>query len=132
MDKINTMNEKAREFFQSKWFIVFPFSIVAIAVMAVYYVVGSVYMLFDYVFLELDAIINGKIDSVPEKVLVARNVLTFFLVFVFYLVRVMLGLVLAILYFLTVIFEIVGSAFTFLTNPFAFHELVTPNLDDMK
>ena len=25
MDKINTMNEKAREFFQSKWFIVFPF-----------------------------------------------------------------------------------------------------------
>ena len=99
----------------------------AIALMAGYYVVGSVYMLFDYVFLELDAIINGKIDSVPEKVLVVRNLLAFPLVLVFYLVRVMLGLVLAILYFLTIVFAIVGSAFTFRSNPFAFHMLVDPD-----
>ena len=127
MDKLNCMNQSAREYFAKKWLAIFPFSIVAIVLMGVYYVIGSVYMLFDYVFLELDAIINGKIDSVPEKVLVVRNLLAFFLVFVFYLVRVMLGLVLAIIYFLAIIFAIVGSAFTFRKNPFAFHALVNPD-----
>ena len=124
MENINCMTDMAKGYFRTKWWVLFPFSLVSIALMGVFYIVGSVYMLFDYLFLELDSIVNGKIDSVPEKVLVVRNLLVFFLVFSFYLVRAMLGLVLAVLYFLAAIFGITGSAFTFRTNPFSFHKLV--------
>ena len=77
--------------------------------------------MFDYLFLELAAIVNGKIDQVLEKVLVVRNLLAFFLAFSFYLTRCMVGFVLAVIYFLTDMFAIVSSAFKFKANPFAFH-----------
>ena len=124
MEKLYLMNEFIKKTVRTKnWFILFPFAIVAVVLWLVYYILISVYLLFDLLVVESKRIL--KKDSLDESNLVhaVKHLLGFFFVVYFNLISVCLSLVLAILYFLSSIFIFVSSVGKIRNNPYGFHTL---------
>ena len=124
MEKLYLMNEFIKKTVGTKnWFILFPFAIVAVVLWLVYYILISVYLLFDLLVVESKRIL--KKDSLDESNLVhaVKHLLGFFFVVYFNLISVCLSLVLAILYFLSSIFIFVSSVGKIRNNPYGFHTL---------
>lgn len=124
MEKLYLMNEFIKKTVRTKnWFILFPFAIVAVVLCLVYYILISVYLLFDLLVVESKRILKKDSEDESNLVHAVKHLLGFFFVVYFNLISVCLSLVLAILYFLSSVFIFVSSVGKVRINPYGFHTL---------
>lgn len=124
MEKMYLMNEFIKKTVKTKnWFILFPFAIVASVLWLVYYIVMSVYLLFDLLVVETKRVLRKDSEDESNLVHAVKHFLGFFFVVYFNLISVFLSLVLAILYFLSTIFIFISSVGKVKNNPYGFHTI---------
>ena len=124
MEKLNLMNEFIKKTVRTKnWFILFPFAIVVWVLCLVYYILISVYLLFDLFVVESKRILKKDSEDESSLVHAVKHLLGFFFVVYFNLISVCLSLALAIIYFLSSVFIFVSSVGNVRINPYGFHTL---------
>lgn len=124
MEKLYLMNDFIKKTVKTKyWFILFPFAIVAAVLWLVYYIVMSVYLLFDLLVVETKRVLRKDFEDESNFVHAVKHLLGFIFVVYFNLISVCLSLVLAILYFLSSIFIFVSSVGKVKNNPYGFHTI---------
>ena len=124
MEKLNLMNQFIKKTVKTeKWFILFPFALVAAVLWLAYYIIISVYMLFDLLVVETKRILRKDSDDESNLVHAVKHLLGFVFVVYFNLISVCLTLVLAVLYFLSSIFIFVSSLGKVRINPYGFHTI---------
>ena len=124
MEKLNLMNDFIRKTIKTKiWFLVFPFAIVVTVLWLAYYIVTSVYLLFDLLVVESKRILRKDSNDESNLVHAIKHLIGFFFVVCFNLISVCLSLVLAVLYFLAAIFIFVSSIGKVRINPYSFHTI---------
>jgi len=117
-----SMNNFCKDFFKKDtWYFVAPFSLVAVVLIGVYYILTPVFMLFDLAVRMIDDLLDGNYDNVGGSVLVVRNIVGFIFIIPFYAVMVVLTIVLGLLYFLIYCFAFIGCCFKTNGDMFAFH-----------
>ncbi len=123
MNKIQALNNLWIKTFQSKrYFILFPFFFVALAVSIPFYIVSVIYMFFDLAYLEIKKEIydNENVNGLAQFV---KFAMFYSVVFAFYLVKTILLGVLAIVYFLISVCIFISSLGYVKVNCFEFHNL---------
>ena len=124
MEKLNLMNDFIRKTIKTKnWFLVFPFAIVVAVLWLAYYIVTSVYLLFDLLVVESKRILRKDSNDESNLVHAIKHLIGFFYVVYFNLISVCLSLVLAVLYFLAAISIFVSSIGKVRINPYGFHTI---------
>ena len=124
MEKLNLMNDFIRKTIKTKlWFLIFPFAIVVTVLWLAYYIVTSVYLLFDLLVVESKRILRKDSNDESNLVHAIKHLIGFFFVVYFNLISVFLSLVLAVLYFLAVIFVFVSSIGKVRISPYGFHTI---------
>ena len=126
MSKIKQMHAFFKELFHHKfWFMMFillPFTIVGFVLAGAYYVLGSVYMLFDLIKVELDSLLEKKHEDESTAVQVVKHIFGFPAVVASKCLSIIFIILLAVLYCLVTIMFFVGSIGFFRRSPFAFHK----------
>lgn len=121
MKKLESMNKLFMEIFKSyNNFIVFPFAIVGIVSIIVFYVFFPFYMLSDLLVKELNSIIQEDKEKDSSGVQIVKNLIGFGIVVLFNFYRALMSIVLAIGYFMTSISFMVSSLGKVKSNPFEF------------
>ena len=124
MEKINLINNICKKIFNTKyWFALFPFAIVSLFLLLVYYILASIYLLFDIIKLELKFILLKDSDNESNGVQIVKYLFGFFYVVYFNLITVIIAIPLGIIYYLIAIMIFVSSLGRVKTSPFGFHTI---------
>ena len=125
MNKITQMNNYIKDLFTTKkWYMMFIlalFSFVGFLLVGVYYIIATVFMIFDTVKVEFDSLLEKKNNDESAAVQVVKHIFAFPAVVLVKAISVVFVVVLAILYLLIVILHFVGSVGFCRSNPFALH-----------
>lgn len=123
MVAIDCMKALAKDFFSKKtWWCIFPFSLLAILGMGLYFFLVPLYMIFDLGVRIIDDILCGHYDNTSGATLAVRNLIGFIFILPFYGLTVFGLLFLAFIYFLVFIFAFIGGVFRKSGKMFAFHD----------
>ena len=124
MKYINCLAELLRKSLrQKRTWIIFPFTIVAIVLSAVYFVFSAVYMLVDLIVIELKKELTSNNDNVGVLAMAFKYLIAYSIYIYFYLVKTVMLVPMAIVYFVINIFLFISSVGGVKECPFAFHSL---------
>ena len=102
---------------------IFPFSIVAFVLSAVYFVLFCFYMLVDLLVIEMKKELKSNNENVGFLAMAWKYLIAYTVYIVFQICRIYMLMPLAILYFLINIFLFVASIGRVRENPFIFHNI---------
>jgi hypothetical protein len=102
---------------------IFPFSIVAFVLSAVYFVLFCFYMLVDLLVIEMKKELKANNENVGFLAMAWKYLIAYTVYIVFQIWRIYMLIPLAILYFLINIFLFVASIGRVRENPFIFHTI---------
>jgi hypothetical protein len=102
---------------------IFPFSIVAFVLSAVYFVLFCFYMLVDLLVIEMKKELKANNENVGFLAMAWKYLIAYTVYIVFQIWRIYMLIPLAILYFLINIFLFVASIGRVRENPFIFHNI---------
>lgn len=102
---------------------IFPFSIVAFVLSAVYFVLFCFYMLVDLLVIEMKKELKANNENVGFLAMAWKYLIAYTVYIVFQICRIYMLIPLAILYFLINIFLFVASIGRVRENPFIFHNI---------
>lgn len=108
--------------YKSIW-ILFPFTLVAFALILEYLIVGCVYMLIDLMSRDLRKELERGNDKVGVLAMAFKYLIAYSVYIYFEITRISIKLIMAVLYFLTYCFFFVSSLFRIKETPFAFHAI---------
>ena len=118
MEKIEKMNSLLKEIFNNKHsFLLFPFAICGLVFVMLFYIVASVYELFDIFIKDLQSVFYN-IEKDNNHTQTVKTLLGFWFVVIFNLVKSCVAMPLTIFYFFTSIFFYVSSIGKLKTNPY--------------
>ena len=125
MDKIIEMNKLLVSYLRSRlWYAIAIFVPVIFSLALAFYVISPVYMLLDFFTKEIYSILKPSSENESSGTGFVKHLLGFAYVMSTHLAVASIGLVLAILHFLTAIFCFVTSLGNCKCNPFVYHELL--------
>ena len=108
--------------YKSIW-ILFPFTLVAFALVLVYLIIGCIYMLIDLMCRDLRNELERGNDKAGLLAIAFKYLIVYSVYISFEITRISIKLNMAILYFLAYCFFFVSSLFRIKETPFAFHTL---------
>ena len=124
MKRLELINNLVKETLKTNnWFLIFPFAIIAIVLTGVYYVLISLYLLFDLIKLEIKSPLNKENENEPNGVQIVKYIFGFGLVIYFNLITAIFSIVLGIIYFIIVVSLFISSIGKVKTTPFGFHTI---------
>ena len=126
MSKIKLMHGFFKDLFHNKfWFMMFIlplFTLLGFILSGAYYILGSVYMLFDLVKVELDSLLEKKHEDESTAVQVVKHIFGFPAVVLSKGLSIIFIILLAVVYCLVTIMFFLGSIGFLRKSPFAFHK----------
>ena len=124
MDYINSLVELLRKSLsQKRTWIIFPFTIFAVVLSAIYFVFSAVYMLIDLLVIEMRKELSSNNENVGGLAMAFKYLITYSIYSYFYLVKTVILVPMAIIYFLINIFLFISSVGEVKECPFKFHTL---------
>lgn len=126
MEKIKLMHTFFKDLFKNKFWwiliILFPFSLVGFVLAAAYYIIASIFMIFDLIKLEVESLLIKKTNDESVGVQIVKHIFGFPVVISTKMFCIIFIVLMSILYFLTDIMFFIASAGTFRKTPFGFHK----------
>ncbi len=123
MEKIKKTNELLENVFSSgKNFVIFPFSLIGLVFIGLFYLFSPFYMLAELFVRELNSILKADSENDSNGAQIVKNLIGFGLVVAFNFLRAVLLLPLATGYFIASISFVISSIGRFRVNPFGFSE----------
>jgi hypothetical protein len=123
MEKIKKTNELLENVFSSgKNFVIFPFSLIGLVFIGLFYLFSPFYMLAELFVRELNSILKADSENDSNGAQIVKNLIGFGLVVAFNFLRAVLLLPLATGYFIASISFVISSIGRLRVNPFKFSE----------
>ena len=122
MKKIELMNDLVNRILSKKgWFVFLPFSIVVLVLIGCYYIVASLYMLFDIFVVEIQNLFNKNQSNESNGAQTVKYLIGFIYLLFFKLVTTAILIAMGVLYFLITVFLYISSLGQIKEFPYAFH-----------